>query len=301
MAKATKRVTLKKCQCCGNDIPTDDFYKSFSPMYKHEGLLPICKNCVIATFDENLQIYRDMEKALYKTLFSLDVFFDIKLAKKCVLDTFDSEDKHVIKAYFSRINLLGKGKTAKDSEYYNIWDIEREGKIEIENVKAETVFITKEMINRWSEGRPIQDYVFLENQYDTMKQTYGDKNPYSLSCYEQIAQYRLLLKKEWDKSNPNSKVINDINASISRIANDCNMKQVQLENNEDDNLRFSKFIEMIEMEEPILNDVLYNDVDGIRKVVKEDFIAPFATALDIDYNGKKLKRKRKAGEDVDKK
>ena len=79
------------------------------------------------------------------------------------------------------------------------------------------------------------------------------------------------------------------------------MKQVQLENNEDDNLRFSKFIEMIEMEEPILNDVLYNDVDGIRKVVKEDFIAPFATALDIDYNGKKLKRKRKAGEDVDKK
>ena len=292
MAKATKRVTLKKCQCCGNDVSTDEFYKSFSPMYKHDGLLPICKNCVMTTFDENLQIYRDTEKALYKTLFSLDVFFDIKLAKKCVIETFDDKDKHVIKAYFSRINLTGKNKTAKDSTYFNIWDIEREAIAEIEDIKAETVIITKEMIEIWGEGLDLKDYIFLQNKYDTMASSYGAKNPSSLWIYEQIALNFLDIKKEREAKSPNFQKIKTLQESNSKLMSDAKMKEAQVDNSDEDNMRFSKFIEMIEEYEPIPKDMKYDDYDDIHKIWQEDFVKPFAIAQGLESNEEYLEMKR---------
>ena len=297
MAKA-KRV--KKCTCCGEEKEFSEYYKSQSPMFRQDEKCPLCKECVSRIYDENLQHYKDMEKALYKTLFSLDYYFCLKLCKRCLIDVYNT-DKSLLKAYMSSINLVQyKGKTSKDSPAFNIFDIAEEDfqKFELEELDIkEPILITKEIIARWGEGRGNEDYLYLQSEYENMCATYGNKNPYSLSSYEQIALYRLQLRKEWMKSSPNSKVINDINTSISKIAGDCKMKEYQIDSSEDDTLRFSKFIEMIEYKEPILNDPLYDDVDGIKKVIKEDYIKPLAQALDLDTSGKKIKRRRSDNDD----
>jgi hypothetical protein len=49
-----------------------EFYKSQSPMFKADGKCPLCKQCMIEVYEENLQYYKNEEKALYKTLYSLD-------------------------------------------------------------------------------------------------------------------------------------------------------------------------------------------------------------------------------------
>ena len=116
----------KQCTCCGEIKTYSNFYKSQSPMYKHDQKLPICKQCVEDIYNENLLHYKDEEKALYKTLFSLDIYFDLKLCKRALIDTYNT-DKSILKSYFSNINLTQyKGKTAKNSPPFNIFDIPEE-------------------------------------------------------------------------------------------------------------------------------------------------------------------------------
>lgn len=294
-----KKKEMKICSCCGENKVISEFYKSNSVMFKNDNKLPICKSCMIEIYEDNFQYYRNEEKALYKTLFSLDIIYDIKLAKKCIIDTFNT-DKNLLKHYMSKVNLLqNRDLTAKSSPKVNIWDVTDEeiDDFEIEDLNIDTFLVTREMTKRWGEGRNVTDYIFLEEEYTIMCNTYGNKNPYSLSSYEQIALYKLFLKKEWEKPNPNPKTINEINNSISKIAGDCQMKDSQIDNNEDETARFSKFIEMVENKEPILNDPLYEDVDGIRKTIKEDYVRPMARALDLDDSGKELKRINRKIED----
>ena len=294
IAKVSK--VILKCNCCNEEKEAKEFYTSQSPMFRATRKLPICKSCMLDIYEENLNFYKNEEKALYKTLFSLDICYDMKLAKRALIDTYNT-DKHILKAYMSSINLKNyKDKTAKDSPPFNIWDIPEEkfNTYELEDIQPpEPILISKEIIQRWGGGRSNEDYMFLQDEYENMCATYGNKNPYSLSSYEQIALYRLQLRKEWMKDNPNSKVINDINASISKIAGDCKMKELQIDSSEDDTLRFSKFIEMIEYKEPIPKSEEYDDIDGIRKVIKEDYIRPLAQALDLEMVDDRITRKKK--------
>lgn len=292
MAKA-KRV--KKCTCCGEEKEYSCFYKSQSSMYKHDEKCPICKDCCQKIYDENLSFYKSEEKALYRTLFSLDYYFDPKLSKRCLIDIFNT-DKNLLRTYMSSINLVQyRGKTSKDSPPMpSLWDIPEEEfqSYKLEDVRMkEPILITKEIINRWGENRSNEDYLFLQEEYENMCATYGNKNFYSLGSYQQIALYKLQLRKEWMKSNPNSKVINDINASISKIAGDCKMKEAQVDNSDEDNMRFSKFIEMIEETEPIPKDEKFDDYDDIHKVWLEDFVKPFAIAQGLESNEHYLKMK----------
>ena len=114
---------MKQCTCCGEEKPFKDYYKSQSPMYKHDEKLPLCKDCVMNIYEQNLQYYKNEEKALYKTLFSLDVYFDLKLCKRSLIEVYNT-DKNILKAYMSNINLVQyKGKTAQNSPPFNIFDI----------------------------------------------------------------------------------------------------------------------------------------------------------------------------------
>lgn len=305
MAKEKNKKETKTCNYCGLNKELKEFYSSQSIMYKNDGKLPICKNCLIEVYENNLQYYKNVEKAVYKTLFSLDVYYDVSLVKKSVIDTFEIDGKHIITTYFSKINLIQyKGKTSRDSQPMNIWDMSDDDfdNFEIEDlVTEETILITREMLMRWGQGRSIEDYMFLEDRYNTMCNTYGNRNPNSVWTYIEMALNYLDIRKEREKDNPDQKKINDINASNSKLAGDCKMKEQQIDNSEDDNICFGNFIKEVEDKEPIIGDKLYEDVDQIHKVFIDDYRHPIAKSLDIDDSGKKLKRKKKKGDSDDNK
>ena len=292
LAKQVKR--MKKCTSCGEEKEFAEFYKSQSELYKADGKLPICKDCVIKIYEDNLQYYKNEEKALYKTLFTLDIYFDLKLCKRALIDTYNT-DKHILKSYMSNINLVQfKGKTAKDSPPFNIWDIDQDDfeRFELEDIDIkEPILITKELIAQWGEGRPNEDYLFLQEKYETMCNTYDNRNPSSLWTYEQIALNFLDIKKEREKANPNFTKIKTLQESNSKLMGDCKMKIAQIDNSEDENVCFGTFIKQIEDYEPILTDERYKDYDGIYESWKEDFREPFARAMKLD--AKSLKRKKK--------
>ena len=52
---AKKSVKTKTCARCGEELPMSEFYKSQSPMFKADGKCPLCKQCMIEVYEENLQ------------------------------------------------------------------------------------------------------------------------------------------------------------------------------------------------------------------------------------------------------
>lgn len=292
MAKVKR---LKKCNCCGEEKELNEYYKSQSNLYKADGKLPICKDCVMEIYEENLQVYKDEEKALYKTLFNLDIYFDLRLCKRALIDTYNT-DKHILKSYLSNINLVQyKGKTSKDSPAMpSLWDIPEEEfqTYELEKIDIkEPILITKDIITRWGEGKSNEDYMYLQDKYDTMCNTYDNRNPSNLWVYEQIALNFLDIKKEREKSNPNFTKIKTLQESNSKLMGDCKMKISQVDNSEDENVCFGTFIKQIEDYEPILTNERFEDYDNIYKSWKEDFREPFAQAMKLD--SKSLKKKKK--------
>lgn len=288
MAKVKR---LKKCTCCGEDKELKEFYKSNSIMYKNDEKLPICKDCVFNIYEDNLQHYKDEEKSLYKTLFSLDIYFDIKLCKRSVIECYGT-DKHILKYYMSNINLTQyKGKTSRESTAYNIWDIEVDdfGKFEIEDISLKTpTLITKEIIDRWGMGKSNEDYLYLEDLYNTMIKTYDTSNPVSVETYKQIVLNYLDVKRLREAKVIDNKKIGEILKINSMLQADCRIKDVQA-TNDDDNMYWSMFIEEIEMTEPIPKaEKEFSDVDNIRKYIKRWFVDNFA---------KSRKLKEKSGDE----
>ncbi len=285
MAKVSQQ--QKKCLKCGQELTLGSFYKSQSPMFISDNKIPICKECCLAIYEENLQHYKDCEKALYKTLYSLDIYFDIKLVKRSLIDTYNS-NKHIFKVYMSNINLVQyKGKTAKDSPPFNIWDIEEEEflEFEIENeIEPKYFKITREMIDRWGSGRTNDDYIYLEDMYNTMIKTYDTSNPMSVETYKQIVLNYLDVKKLREGKNPDNKKIGEILKINSMLQADCRIKDVQASNDED-NMYWSMFIEEIEWSEPIPQpEKEFQDVDGIKKYIKKWFVDPFAKSRKLKEN-----------------
>lgn len=290
-----KKPTLM-CLCCGKELPLTDFYKSQSPMFKATGKCPICKSCMLDIYEENLQFYKDADLALYKTLYSLDYVYDLKLAKRAMIDCYNT-DKHLLKTVMSNINLIQfKNKTAKDSPPKNLWDIPEDDftSFELEELELpEPILISKEMLQRWGEGRPNEDYLFLQSKYETMCNTYDDRNPSSIWTYEQIALNFLDIKKEREKNNPNFTKIKTLQETNSKLMGDCKMKIAQIDNTEDESICFGTFIKQIEDYEPILTDERYNDYDNIYNSWKEDFREPFAQAMKLDVKSLKRKKNKK--------
>ena len=290
-----KKPTLT-CLCCGKELPLESFYKSQSPMFKATGKCPICKSCMLDIYEENLQFYKDADLALYKTLYSLDYVYDLKLAKRAMIDCYNT-DKHLLKTVMSNINLIQfKNKTAKDSPPKNLWDIPEDDfmSFELEDLELpEPILISKEMLQRWGEGRPNEDYLFLQSKYETMCNTYDDRNPSSIWTYEQIALNFLDIKKEREKNNPNFTKIKTLQETNSKLMGDCKMKIAQIDNTEDESICFGTFIKQIEDYEPILTDERYNDYDNIYNSWKEDFREPFAQAMKLDVKSLKRKKNKK--------
>ena len=291
MAKVKR---LKKCNCCGEEKELNEYYKSQSNLYKADGKLPICKDCVMEIYEENLQVYKDEEKALYKTLFNLDIYFDLRLCKRALIDTYNT-DKHILKSYLSNINLVQyKGKTSKDSPAMpSLWDIPEEEfqTYELEKIDIkEPILITKDIITRWGEGKSNEDYMYLEEMYNTMVKTYDTSNPMSVETYKQIVLNYLDVKKLREAKNPDNKKIGEILKINSMLQADCRIKDVQSSNDED-NMYWSKFIDEIEWTEPIPKpEKEFLDVDGIKKYIKKWFVEPFAKSRKLKENQDKDER-----------
>ncbi len=87
---------------------------------------------------------------------------------------------------------------------------------------------------------------------------------------------------ELRKNRGNYQAQQKLQEMIDRLQKGCKMKIAQLDNTEDDNASFGRFIDRIEMFEPCEKKLsFFDDIDNIRKYIKKWFTLPFARELEI--------------------
>ena len=286
---AKKKGIIYTCLTCAHDLEETEYPKSASMLNRQRGRLPYCKACCSEFYDRLLVELQDEMKALYKFCMQLDIYFDKDLANTLLANPTKMNTNLGLR-YINKMGLVQyRNKTFADTKaFINVFPISEEELEEIMYINAERNkeevkkkqkdMVTEEMIKRWGIGYEPDEYLFLEERYQTMLESYDDTNPASKWTYQEMCINYLELRKQ--RGNPTAqKNLNDI---IDKQQSSCKMKISQLDNTEDDAASFGRFIDRIEMYEPCEKKLsFFDDIDGIRKYIKKWFVLPFARELEI--------------------
>lgn len=280
--------TTYTCCCCNYDLELTEFPKSASFLNKQTGRLPYCKGCCSEFYDRLLVEQQDEMKALYKFCMQLDIYFDKDLA-----NTLLANKKATSNLGFRYINKMGlvqyRNKTFSDTKcFINVFpvsedDLEELMYIDTEKEKENSLRqaknkVTSEMIARWGTGYECDEYLFLEERFQTCLNTYVNDNPASIWTYQEMCINYLELRK--NRGNPTAQ--KNYQDMIDKMQTSCKMKIAQLDNSQDEDASFGKFIDRIEMFEPCDKRLpFFEDIDRIRKYIKKWFVLPFAKELEI--------------------
>lgn len=269
------------CTRCGSDLAQTHFYKSNSEVYKYTGKISICKECVNDMYEKYKKEYKNELKALYRLCLELNVFFDKKLFDTSYEKHEDSNMTLPI-YYMSKVGLSQyKGKTFSDSDMLDIWSRDKLH-IEIQDKKEEKNKVTKEMIRRWGSSFEPDDYTFLEERYNHMKNAYGDKNISSLWDYQIIAINYLKIKQLTEQDDEKSiSIATKLMSENAKLMKDCEMKSVQQKSGETD--FYSNFIERIEYTRPVCEpSPFFMDVDRCDEYFNRFVKQPLQVSLDLE-------------------
>ncbi|MGL5381067.1 hypothetical protein [Clostridium sp.] len=222
----TEVVGKKKCTCCGQFSNLEDFLVSYSKMNKYSIKSSVCKKCIALIYEDYLKEYADERKALFRLCMMFDLKYDSKMATSIIVKASNGEGVHVASSYIGKMGLRQfRQRSFNDSdELVNIWNMSNEEFDEVvetdllkmsredeERIKDE--FLTHDVIMRWGYGRTPQEYQFLETRYQTLIDTYDNKNPTSLWDYQELSLLYLDLRNNRD--NPST--LKSVNEQIGKI------------------------------------------------------------------------------------
>ena len=284
---AKKKEVMYTCLSCNYDLVETEYPKSASVLNKQRGRLPYCKGCCAEFYDRILVDLQDEMKALYKFCMQLDIYFDKDLANTLV---GKSSNNNLGLRYINKMGLVQyRNKTFSDTKsFVNVFPISEEELEELMYINAEKSkeeikkkqkdLITEEMIKRWGTGYEPDEYLFLEERFQTMLNSYENSNPASIWDYQEMCINYLELRK--NRGNPTAQ--KNYQEMIDKLQKGCKMKISQLDNSEDETASFGRFIDRIELYEPCEKKLpFFDDIDGIRKYIKKWFVLPFSKELEI--------------------
>lgn len=277
-----------QCSCCAS-ISKTKFYKSYSVLNKYRGVQAICKDCLVEIYKELVNDYKSEDKALYRLCMLLDVYYDEKVVNTCKEKAKES-GKDLPLVYMPKLSLKQyANKSFIDS---NKMELNEKKTVENEDVKKEEkptkknkkTVVTPEMIQRWGDNLEENDYLFLEERFKMMCDTYDNKNIANIWQYQEIALNYLQIQKlralDDEKSTATAIKLMD---STSKMMNDCKMKSTQLDGSGDLDVNLPGiWAKRIQNEDPIPQaEGVFADVDRIQELFDNQFVKPMRRVLGV--------------------
>lgn len=280
MQKVKGRNTdIKKLKClkCNRELTSNDanFYSNINSLFSSDKL-EVCKKCIINFIGEDKYSpgYLDRVKLV---LALMDRPYIDDLWKTC-----ESEWSQYIRQISSLPNY--KGKTFADSINY------ANRKKPIEAYSEDQVQITEEELKRlqlqWGRGFEVNDYIFLENQYDTLINSYECDSYAQEMLFQEIAHQRLAIQKNREEGKPTEKELK----TLQDLLGSSNIKPVQETGaNAVEQATFGTLIKKYENEHPIPEpDPIWKDVDGIKKYISIWFLGHLCRMMGINNDYSKM-------------
>lgn len=269
----TKQADKITCLKCGKAKATHNYYVNSNPLFATDKL-HVCKGCIIDFIGKK-------DSAGFTDRIKLVLAL---MNKPFIEEIFESSERDWGK-YIPQLSSLPnyKGKSFSDSSFspsstISVTNIETLGHITDEELK--------ELELMWGRGFEVDDYLFLENQYETLLNSYECESYAQEMLFQEIAHQRLAIKKNREASKPTDKEMK----TLQDLLGSSNIKPVQETGaNAAEQATFGTLIKKYENERPVPEpDPAWADVDGIKKYISIWFLGHLCRMLGINNDYSKM-------------
>lgn len=264
-----------RCTCCGVEKSYSEFYISKSPFHKATGRLHVCKQCMFEHVDE-----KDIN-TIKNVLRMVDKPFINELYKRSIEEA-ERDNKSTFGIYMKNLGMHQyRDKTWAHSDSQQSIEDEIGYTLDIdENLTEEDI---QDLIKFWGRGFNIEDYLWLQNEYEDFITRYECDSKSMELLIKQIC----LTELDIEKRRANGEKVDQQLKTLQELLGSSNLKPVQETGaNATENATFGTLIKKFENEKPIPEPAPeWQDVDGIRKYISVWFLGHLCRMLGIknDY------------------
>lgn len=244
------------CLSCAKEYAVSSFYSHRNPLINEQ--FGFCKRCV------KNNINQDQLDTLYLFLRTMNIPY----LKEYWTKAYEGNTE-TIGTYLKNLNSLKQNKelTYADSDDMTVKTSKVETMVDYSNFE-----ITNEMLRRWGRNHELEDYIMLEEIFETFGGYEAENN----------IQERLLIniaKTQWVantalEDGDHAKYEKMMNV-LSKLMGDANIKPVQIKANAQEGAKMSswgEWVQLIEEKEPIDElDTSFKDKAFVRKYISTFF------------------------------
>jgi len=250
----------KTCLKCGNDYAVSSFYSHRNSLI-HERF-GFCKRCV----KENVDL--DNMDTLYGFLRTMDIPYLREFWKMA-----NEAQNETIGTYLKNLNSLKQNKELRFRDSDDITG--KTSKAEL--MDYDDFVVTDTIIKRWGRNLEIEDYIFLEEEFETLGGFEADTTIQERLC-KNMARTQWMGNKALEEGDHNK--YEKMMKTLSSQMNDANIKPVQIKSASQDGAiaSWSEWTKLIEDTEPILEELRF-EPKFIRDYIERFFVVQMQRIL----------------------
>lgn len=189
------------CRMCQETLNASEFYTATNPMIDQNNLMSVCKTHCNQIFDDYFSIYNNLEISLKLTCQDLDIRYSEEALKSAQthmesLMTKGKKANKILGYYKSKLSSTNKSNEKMESFRYKDSNFLRQENLDIENEE-----IDSDLILFWGRSFDIDDYIFLEAELSSWKQTHKCDNQAEITLLREICIKILEIRQTREKGD----------------------------------------------------------------------------------------------------
>lgn len=264
------------CRVCQKTLNSSSFYTATNPMLDTNGFLSICHDCCGKIYDDYFSIYNNLEVALQLTCQDLDVRFskEALIQTQSHIESLLTKGKKASKVfgyYKSKLSSTNKSNERMESFRYKDSDFSScENINEIENEE-----IDSDLILFWGKNFSIDDYIFLEAELSSWKQTHKCDNQAEITLLREICIKILEIRQKREKGDPVGGLQKELQDLLKTASLDPAKANAASAGKSHDSFGiWLKDIEQFRPAEWHDKQEQYKDMDGLIKYIQNYIVRP---------------------------
>lgn len=287
MASIEINASSSQCRKCGKAYGRlkGNFPVSYAYLYKGQGYMPYCRDCVDNMYDAYYAVCKDSRVATRQMCRKLDLYWSESVYQFAELR---AANRSMMTAYIARINSgSNAGKSYDDTliEEGTLWIDSAISVQDADEVSQDQTITTKadadpELVDFWGEDYSANFLIRLDKRYKKWTKDQGDLEPGSVSLFKHICILEETIATDSAAGRPVDKNVNTLNSLLGSL----NLKPAQKKDDSAsgsiDNAPMGVWIRRFENERPIPDpDPELRDVDKIVHYIQVFFLGHLAKML----------------------
>lgn len=287
MASIEINASSSQCRKCGSAYGRlkGNFPVSYAQLYKGQGYMPYCRECVDGMYDAYYALCKDSRAAVRQMCRKLDLYWDESVYQYAELR---AANRSMMTAYIARSNSVSyAGKSYDDTliEENALWsglttNVEKAIEIDDDPIKDIQLEADPELADFWGADYSPEFLIRLDKRYKKWTKDQGELEPGSVSLFKHICILEETIATDSAAGRPVDKNVNTLNSLLGSLNLKPAQKKDDSANGAVDSSPMGVWIRRFENERPIPEvDPELRDVDKIVHYIQVFFLGHLAKML----------------------